>query len=356
MVIGIYNPYRKTLGGGEQYLFSFASYFLQNKQTVIYFSEDKNVVQQVEERFGISLKKMNVQPPVFEHGNIIQKFLATRQLDILLFYSDGSIPVAFAKKNYLIFQFPVPWVSAASWKNKMKLSRINGIIVNSQFTKRFIDKTFSINSLVITPAIQLNDYTIAQKEKLILSVGRFTKGMNTKKQDILIDAFKKFVDGGASGWTFVLAGGVLDQDLDEIERLKKKTQGYPITIEPNIEKQRLRSLYAKSFCFWHAAGFGVDEEKNPEQVEHFGITTLEAMASGSVPIVYPAGGQKEIIEDGKSGFYWRSIEELLQKTQVLIDKKKEYSVIQNAIIERVQLFNDQSFYQHTKEIFPLPIQ
>ncbi|MBU4190339.1 MAG: glycosyltransferase, partial [Candidatus Thermoplasmatota archaeon] len=62
-----------------------------------------------------------------------------------------------------------------------------------------------------------------------------------------------------------------------------------------------------------AAGFGVDEEKEPEKVEHFGITTVEAAAAGCVPVVIRKGGQPEIVKEGINGLLWEKEEELIEK-------------------------------------------
>ena len=53
--------------------------------------------------------------------------------------------------------------------------------------------------------------------------------------------------------------------------------------------------YKLAKIYWHASGFGEDLETHPEKAEHFGITTVEAMINGLVPIVIDAGGQKEIV-------------------------------------------------------------
>ena len=42
--------------------------------------------------------------------------------------------------------------------------------------------------------------------------------------------------------------------------------------------------------FWHAAGLGEDPTTNPDRFEHFGISVVEAMSAGAVPMVYEHGG------------------------------------------------------------------
>jgi len=43
--------------------------------------------------------------------------------------------------------------------------------------------------------------------------------------------------------------------------------------------------------------------------EHFGITIVEAMSAGCVPVVHDSGGPKEIV-NGERGFRWQNLEEI----------------------------------------------
>jgi len=120
------------------------------------------------------------------------------------------------------------------------------------------------------------------------------------------------VDEGLMGWELHLAGGTT-AGMEHEEYLKKvmaEVEGYPITIHPNIAFKDLVKLYGESAIYWHASGFGEDEEKEPIKFEHFGITTVEAMAAGCVPVVIGKGGQPEIVRDGETGFLWMTIDDL----------------------------------------------
>ena len=63
-----------------------------------------------------------------------------------------------------------------------------------------------------------------------------------------------------------------------------------IEFKTNISFEELLSLYKKSEYYWHMAGIDVNEEKNPERVEHLGITPLEAMAGGAIVFAYDMVG------------------------------------------------------------------
>src|SRR3989344_9174247 len=244
------------------------------------------------------------------------RFMDSRKYDAIIYLSDGSIPL-IGTKLYVHFQFPIEWVDGRSLKTKFKLAFIKKIFCNSNFTKYYIDKKLSINSSVLYPPVDIGAANM-KKENLILHVGRFNideNGENYKKQDIMIRAFKEMVDGGLRDWKFNLIIGVKNEDKDESDKLKQLTKGYPICIIDNPSNETLWENYSKAKIYWHATGYGEDLRKYPEKAEHFGISTVEAMSGGAVPVVINAGGQKEIVEDGKSGYLWNTLEELAKYTK-----------------------------------------
>jgi glycosyltransferase involved in cell wall biosynthesis len=126
------------------------------------------------------------------------------------------------------------------------------------------------------------------------------------------------VDDGLKDWKLVLAGGVEVGDAGLTETLSKISEGYPVEIVKSPNFKTLVDLYGTAKIFWSASGFGEDEMKNPEGVEHFGMSVVEAMAGGAVPIVFAAGGHKEIIKEGENGFLWEKVSDLIKKTNFVI--------------------------------------
>jgi glycosyltransferase involved in cell wall biosynthesis len=49
-------------------------------------------------------------------------------------------------------------------------------------------------------------------------------------------------------------------------------------------------------------------------LEHFGMSTAEAMAHGAVPVAIARGGQVEIVEEGVTGFLWDDLSQLRART------------------------------------------
>ena len=92
----------------------------------------------------------------------------------------------------------------------------------------------------------------------------------------------------------------------------------PLQLHLNASADELRNLYATASLFWHGTGLGEDPARHPERFEHFGISTVEAMSAGAVPLTLGEGGQAELFEHGVEGFHYRNVAELVAYTQNLI--------------------------------------
>lgn len=331
MKIGFYNPYFDGFGGGERYTLTLASHW-SKKHEVVLFWDDPNIVGTSEKRFGIDLTHVRVTPNIFKNANIFGKLWESRKYDLIFFLSDGSIPASLAKHNILHFQVPFPSVLVDPWK----LKRYEVIVCNSKFTKDNLDPQLGERFVVIYPPVQqVPKPRHTKSKKQILSVGRFTSFFQAKKQEVLIEAFKQL-----HGWELVLAGSLIASDQTYFARLKQLVSGTPIRLMPNITNDELIALYQSSQFYWHAAGFG---ESNPAHMEHFGISTVEAMSAGVVPLVYAAGGQLEIVSDGENGMLWKTIDELVEKTKYLIANTKTYDVLSKAAMTKARDFSVTQF-------------
>jgi len=306
----IVSPYLDHLGGGERYMLSVAS-VLENLGYQTYFAWDNlEEITHLATMLGIKLTAPLLDSSVKQLYNTHQPlamYLATRPYDVVVYLSDGSLPLLGGKMNLVHMQVPFHGVGGKSWKNQLKKHFLHAVIVNSRFTKKIVDEEYQIASTVLYPPVP--SIKPANKTDTILSVGRFEPSLNAKKQDILIQAFKE-LSPKLPSWKLVLAGASSSDDW--IKLLQKKAIGFPIEFILNSSYEHLSSLYAESKLYWHAAGFGVDETKNPELTEHFGISIVEAISAGCIPLVVPVGGQKEIVTD--PSLHWSTIPELVAKT------------------------------------------
>lgn len=325
----IHNPYWDSWGGGERYVCRFIKRLLDNGYTVDIDWKD-DISREAKNRFGILL------------GNVkYVKDFSSLNYDLVFWVSDGSLPILFAKKNIIHLQFPFVNINGNSLVNQIK-SKFYKFVVNSQFTKVFIDNEFKVNSEVIYPPVDVGIFIPKEKENVILYVGRFSKLTQQKGQETLIDSFLKI----KKGWKLILAGGVgVGTDEDWLKKLENKAQKNKVEIIKNPSMKELIELYGKAKIFWSASGYGQNEQTNPLAVEHFGITVVEAMAAGCVPIITNLGGHKEIVQNGINGFLWDTTDQLINITNNLIENPDKIKNLSQMTLEKSKIFSTENFYE-----------
>lgn len=273
-----------------------------------------------------------------------------------------------AKKNVHIVHFPAPRrvEGSPTFGGKLLLKPLADaldrkyrdcydlFVCNSHFSEQWLGKYWGIDPArreVLYPPASHNatwsDEIMAKKEPIILLVSRFDPRKN------ILEAVKFFAENEMrfAGWRLVIAGSCGVGDGAYFGHVRDVAAGHRIDIFPNLSTADLKALYRKASIFWHAMGMTTDEANNPVDVEHFGITTVEAMAAGAVPVVIDKGGQREIVEDGISGFRWKKLEELGRLTQKLIVEPDLRLAFSKAAVEKSNNYSIESFYANIDTIF-----
>jgi glycosyltransferase involved in cell wall biosynthesis len=204
---------------------------------------------------------------------------------------------------------------AFEWQRRM--ATYDARVCISEYTRTWTQRRWGIDGEVVYPPVDIL-MPAERKEPLILSVGRFSTMAHTKKQLEMMRAFQRF-HARCPDWRYATVGGLnsRQENHEYFEAVRGAAHGYPAQVDANISRDCLRSLFGRARIFWHATGFDDDTEAHPELAEHFGISTVEAMAAGCVPVVVAKGGQAEIVEHGTSGFVWHTLDEMADYSQQL---------------------------------------
>lgn len=332
----IVNPFWDTFGGGERYTATFVKMLLDQGWSVDVLWHD-NLSQPLLDHFGVDIATANwINQTYFQ--------LSTFNYQLLYWLSDGSLPTSFAKKTIIHLQFPFTNIGGRRLANFIK-SRFYTFMVNSNFTKSFIDSEYGVNSVVVHPPVDTGLFTPGKKTKTILYVGRFSSLTQKKGHDILIEAFAK-LSPQLPHWKLILAGGTaVGTDPKDFEKLQSSAKNLRIEIISNPSLEKIRKLYSQAKIFWSASGFGANETSDPLHVEHFGISLVEAMAAGCVPIATDLGGHKEIITHGVDGFTWTTVKELIDYTSQVVANPQLCTQISQSAIFKSKMFNTQAFYE-----------
>jgi len=256
--------------------------------------------------------------------------------------------ISFFKKVILKILGYIPLFLVTFPRDLKFLETYYKIITISQYSKKWVKKLWDRQSTVLFPPVDIDSFKSGIKQKIILSVGRFFPEHHNKKQLELAEIFKEMLvryPDDMKGYTLYLVGGVdrRPDHLKYVEKIREVSKNCPIKVITNIEWPLLVELFAKSRIFWHAAGVGEDEKINPEKFEHFGITTVEAMAAGCIPVVINKGGQKEIISNRHNGFLFESWEELKNITLSIIRGEVDTEKVRKIAARDCRRFSNSNF-------------
>jgi len=346
--VGIYNRYARTAGGGEKYSLAIAD-VLEGAAHVDLLTHDPIDVASLARRLRLRLTDLGVQY-VDDDDEAVTR--ASERYDLFINASYMSLVPSRAGRSVALVYFPNP-IFASRWALQkarvadqvfrrlgslrrpstspnapgersmtplQALGTYDATWAVSEYSRRWIQRYWARDAQVLYPPVDVDHLRPAAKLPLILSVGRFFRSGHSKRQDALVEAVRALGPDLAGGWNVVLAGGIghAPSDWRYFQEVEAAARGLPVTLWPNVPVETLAELYAHAAVYWHAAGFGRDEHTDPARMEHFGITTVEAMAAGCVPLVYDAGGQAEIVEPGVDGYRWRTLPELVELTRTVI--------------------------------------
>ena len=280
---------------------------------------------------------------------------AMREFDVGIRVATGRVPFGGARRNLLHVQVPYsPGRSLStiwqSFSNRRALRSYERIVYNSRFTASMASG-FSLPSqktTVLYPPVEMGTAPPCSwkaREPVVLAVGRFTDQNHPKRQLELVRAFKQLLDEGLRGWSLVLAGSVGRDSASRnyLESVRAAAKGLPVELRVDISRQELIDLYERSRLFWHATGMDLDEWTTPHKVEHFGITTVEAMARGCIGIVVDLGGQREIVQHEVNGFRWANEAELRALTWRVIRGSQSNDAMIERGVESARKFSRERF-------------
>jgi glycosyltransferase involved in cell wall biosynthesis len=361
--IGIYSPFfGSTIGGGEKYLGVTAEVVRDDfpQATVEIVSPVPVDVRRYEQMLGLDLhglafrtsnsrpsglkRTLARMPALRRYRDLFvgaQLVRATAEYD--LFISMVYVLPAFnrARRGVILCQFPYDRDGQRTHDsflrrlyvqpyNRLRQLLFGGevddfqlIICQSEYVRKWVRELWARDSLVVNPPIDVptEEPDWRAKQNIVLSVGRFFTGGHSKRHDVMVQAFRDLCDGGLRDWELHLVGSVHRDrpgDVEYFERVKRLALGYPVHIHGDARLEEIQHLYRRSAIYWHAAGYGADAHKEPATLEHFGMTTAEAMGHGAVPVAIGLGGQPEVVEDGVTGFLWTSTSELRSRTMTLM--------------------------------------
>jgi len=163
------------------------------------------------------------------------------------------------------------------------------VLTNSKYTRNTISKAFNIDAKILYPPVDTDTFRRAalgsgQRKDMILVISRIAPD---KEIENAIEVARIMRDRGIKK-VIVIAGNLHHYDRHYYLELKKKIADYGLSeyicLQTNISFGKVIQLMRTAKVYFH-----------PRIDEHFGISIVEAMASGLVPVVSDVGGHTEFV-------------------------------------------------------------
>jgi len=207
--------------------------------------------------------------------------------------------------------------------DKAAADRVDLFIANSLTVQKRIKKFYQRDSIIIYPPVEVDKFYISQETSdYFLIGGRLAP---YKRVDLAIEACIK------SGKKLKIYGSGVD-----LPRLKKIAgDNKNIEFLGRVDSKTLADLYSKCRAFL-----------NPQE-EDFGITIIEAMASGRPVIAYRKGGATETVKEGVTGIFFNT--QTVESLNEAISKFDSSRFDPKIIREHAQKFSAQRFKNEIKQ-------
>jgi glycosyltransferase involved in cell wall biosynthesis len=176
------------------------------------------------------------------------------------------------------------WASRYRHLDQRAVTHVDNIITNSENIRGRVLKYYRRNSSIIYPPVETSFFHCKEYGDFWLSVNRLYP---EKRIELQIEAFRSLPDE-----RLVIVGGYAKGDHAEKYSVRLK-KNMPINVEllGEISDNEVIDLYARCKGFITTA---LDED--------FGITPVEAMASGKPVVAVREGGYQETVIDGVTGY------------------------------------------------------
>jgi glycosyltransferase involved in cell wall biosynthesis len=214
--------------------------------------------------------------------------------------------------------------------DRLGADRVDAFLANSKAIQHRIQKYYRRDSTVLYPPVDTAGFTISPKVHPFYLIGG--RLVAYKRYDIAVMAFNRL------GIPLKIFG--IGPELNALRAMAKPN----IEFLGKVSQEELRKLYREATAFLHP------------QEEDFGITAIEAMASGRPVIAYGAGGALETVLPGKTGELfdeqsWEALADAIVRFQPERFHPEEIRAhaLQfdtNAFKERISSFIEKAYISH----------
>lgn len=301
MKIAIFHDYFGAIGGGERVVIAMAKILDADIITT-----DTDAVRKIDPSVRVISLGRTIKFPPLKQISVSLKFNFcdfSKDYDFFIFTGNWShtaahrhhpnlwycytpvrafydlYPAFLSRQDFLTRQIFRSWVFLHRFFDQRSIRHIDRIIGISRNVQNRIRQYYHRNADVIYPSVDTSLYHYGRNENFWLSVNRLYP---EKRIELQVEAFRRMPEEH-----LVIVGGYAKGD--HASRYAEKIgQMLPInvTLRGEVNEEELRSLY--SLCKGHICT-ALDED--------YGLTPLEAMASGKPVVAVNEGGYRETVTE-----------------------------------------------------------
>ncbi len=215
------------------------------------------------------------------------------------------------------------------------------LLTNSKFMQEVIKKVLRRESLVVYPPVDVGAFSSRQSHKsgcLVATISSYTPKRCLEQ----VPAIAKH----SRSAKFVVIGKTDEYSLPVLKRINSQVKTLhvedKVKLLTNVPFSEVLKTLLEARVYLHVMPF-----------DHFGISVVESMASGCVPVVHRSGGPWLDILDsqqGKYGFSYTSPEEAADFIDALVDGEKFRSEVASRAFHRAKRFDKSVFMEKIVEV------
>lgn len=308
MRIGFFSPTINRVGGGEWVTLNMIHALKAKNHKIVIYSAEKIDPIHIQRFFGHNLyfDEVNQWPSIFDpynlesiYPNCLKSFLFRVKCDLLIdTFSNDLLPwtdaVYFQGESRVASHLPkgvkglffLPYKALLTHTNRHVRPEEKILMTCSKWSAERIEKTAGLHINVLYPPIsdffKVKDINNQPKSDVITAVIRISRD----KRPETIPRIAKLVSNDVP---FVIIGSCKhEHELNALnnlrESIRKLGMDKKVKVLLNVSRERHREILKRSKIYLH-----------PFSIESFGISIVEAMSAGCVPVVPDCGGPREFV-------------------------------------------------------------